>query len=281
MSTETPASEPEAPATSAEASGFDQVDEQQGVFSGGPLAILARLGSLRVFLVLAVIWVVFQTQNSNFLTAFNLTNLVLQIAGVGTISIGITLILLLGEIDLSVGAVSGLAAAVVAVLNVKHGWPAVPSILAGLAVGAAIGALNGFFVTRFDIPSFVVTLAGLLAWQGALLQVLGNTGTINLNDDTIVGLANTFYSDLFGWILAAVVIGSYAFSGYLERLRRRRAGLAPPSMRNFIIRLVAVAIGTIASVVVLNSDRGIPLAGLILIGLCAIFVFASERTTWG
>src|SRR3954454_12716749 len=267
--------------TTQEISAFDEVEAQEGIFSGGPLAFLARLGSARGFLVLAPIWFIFQTQNSNFLTAFNLTNLVLQIAGVGTISIGVTLVLFLGEIDLSVGAVSGLAAAVMAVLNTKHGWGPIPAIVAGLLVGTAIGALNGFFVTRFDIPSFVVTLAGLLAWQGALLQVLGNTGTINLNDDTIVGLANTFYSDLFGWILAAVVIGSYALSGFLERLRRRRAGLAPPSMRNFIIRLVAVAIGTIASVVVLNSDRGIPLAGLIVIGLCAVFVFETERTTWG
>src|SRR4051812_15134302 len=142
MSTETPASEPEAPATSAEASGFDQVDEQVGIFSGGPLAILARLGSLRVFLVLAVIWVIFQTQNSNFLTAFNLTNLVLQIAGVGTISIGVTLILFLGEIDLSVGAVSGLAAAVMAVLNVQHGWGPDSAIRAAAARGGADGGVH-------------------------------------------------------------------------------------------------------------------------------------------
>ena len=112
-----------------------------------------------------------------------------------------------------------------AVLNVKHGWAPVPAIVAGLAVGAAIGAINGFFVTRFDIPSFVVTLAGLLAWQGVQLEVLGDTGTVNLNDDTIVGLANTFYSDTFGWILAIVVIAAYGASGILERMRRapRRA----------------------------------------------------------
>ena len=275
---------PDEPTTAApvpEISAFDETEQQQGIFSGGPMAVLARLGSLRVFIVLAVIWFIFQTQNSNFLHAFNLTNLVLQIAGVGTISIGVTLILLLGEIDLSVGAVSGLAAAVMSVLNVKHGWAPIPAILAALVVGGAIGALNGFFVTQFNIPSFVVTLAGLLAWQGALLQVLGNTGTINITDSTIVGLANTFYSKTFGWILAAIVIGAYALSGFLERLRRTRAGLQPPSTRNFIIRLVAVTIGTIAAVAVLNSDRGIPLAGLILIGLCAVFVFATERTTWG
>src|SRR5206468_7241774 len=114
---------------------------------------LAELGTLRVAFVLALIWIIFQSKNDNFLSAFNLTNLVLQIAAVGTISVGVVLILLLGEIDLSVGAVSGLAAAVMAVLNVQHGWAAIPAIVAALAVGAAIGALNGFFVTRFDIPS--------------------------------------------------------------------------------------------------------------------------------
>ncbi len=242
---------------------------------------IAQLGSLRVALVLAAIWIVFQSQNSNFLSAFNLTNLVLQIAAVGLISVGIVLILLLGEIDLSVGAVSGLAAAVMAVLNVKHGWGAVPAIGAGLATGAVIGLVNGFFVTRFQIPSFVVTLAGLLAWQGALLKVLGDTGTVNLNDPTITGLAGTFYGETVGWILAVVVIGAYAASGWLERVRRARAGLEPPSLRNFIIRLLAVAGGTIAAVLVLRADRGIPLAGLILVGTCAIGTFVTTRTKFG
>jgi D-xylose transport system permease protein len=255
-------------------------DEHRSIRSTLVLRI-AQLGSLRVAFVLALIWTIFQTQNDRFLTAFNLTNLVLQIAAVGTISIGIVLILLLGEIDLSVGAVSGLAAAVMAVLNVKHGWGPVPSILAGLAVGAAIGLMNGFFVTRFNIPSFVVTLAGLLAWQGALLKVLGETGTVNLTDPTITGMTGTFYGEAFGWVLAALVIGAYAASGVLERVRRARAGLAPPSLRAFVLRLVVVAAGTIAAILVLRSDRGIPLAGLILVGLCAVFVFVTTRTVFG
>src|SRR3954463_12564661 len=180
----------------SEPSQFDEVTSE-GLFSGGPLAVLARLGSLRVLIVLAVIWIIFQSQNSNFLSSFNLTNLVLQIAGVGMISIGITLILLLGEIDLSVGAVSGLAAGVMAVLNVKHGWGPIPAMAAALATGLVIGLINGFFVTQFAIPSFVVTLAGLLAWQGALLRVLGETGTINITSPTILGLTGTFYGDTF------------------------------------------------------------------------------------
>src|SRR4051812_15863303 len=260
--------------TQQDVSAFDEVSTE-GILSGGPLAVLARLGSLRVFFVLAIIWIIFQSQNSNFLSSFNLTNLVLQIAGVGMISIGVTLILLLGEIDLSVGAVSGLAAGVMAVLNVKHGWGPIPAMGAALAVGLAIGMLNGFFVTQFGIPSFVVTLAGLLAWQGALLRVLGDTGTVNLTNSKVLGLTSTFYGKAFGFALCVVVIGAYAASGVGERIKRTRAGLAPPAMTGFVIRLAAVAIGTIATVLVLESDRGIPLAGLILVVSCAIMVFVT------
>jgi D-xylose transport system permease protein len=268
------------PESAEQISAFDEVSTE-GIFSGGPLAVLTRLGSLRVFIVLALIWFIFQTQNSNFLSSFNLTNLVLQIAGVGMISIGVTLILLLGEIDLSVGAVSGLAAAVMAVLNVKHGWGPIPAMAAALAVGCGIGLLNGFFVTQFGIPSFVVTLAGLLAWQGALLRVLGDTGTLNVTDEKILGLTGTFYGDAVAWGLAVLVIGAYAASGIGERIKRARAGLAPPPITGFLIRLVAVGIGTVATMAVLTSDRGLPLAGLILIAFCALMVFITERTIWG
>jgi D-xylose transport system permease protein len=271
----------EASSTPAEqTSRFDDTTTE-GIFSGGPLAILARLGSLRVFIVLAVIWIIFQTQNDNFLSSFNLTNLVLQIAGVGMISIGVTMILLLGEIDLGVGAVSGLAAAVMAVLNVKHGWSPYTAIAAALAVGFAIGLLNGFFVTQFGIPSFVVTLAGLLAWQGALLKVLGDTGTVNITDEKVLGLTSTFYGDVVAWILAIIVIGAFAASGLNERRQRAKAGLAPPNLTSFVLSLVAVATGTIAAILVLTSDRGVPLAGLILVGFCALLVFITERTVWG
>jgi D-xylose transport system permease protein len=206
---------------------------------------------------------------------------VLQIAGVATISIGVVLILLLGEIDLSVGAVSGLAAAVMAVLNVKHGWSPVTAILAGLAVGAAIGLFNGLFVTRFLIPSFVVTLAGLLGWQGAQLEVLGETGTININDEKITGLTGTFYGDVFGWVLAAIVIAGFFAVRMNERIRRTRAGLEPPSLTKMIVGTAGVAVATIATVYVLTDNRGIPLVMLIVVGLCALLVFITQRTRFG
>jgi D-xylose transport system permease protein len=239
------------------------------------------LASLRVVLGLAVIWAIFQFENDRFLSAENLTNLMLQITAVGLISIGIVYVLLLGEIDLSVGAVSGLAAAVMAVLNVQHGWSPYLAILAAILVGTAIGLLQGSVFSRFGVPSFVVTLAGLLAWQGALLQVLGSTGSINLNDPKITGLANTFYSDTVGWIIAAVVIASYAgvvLAGYRSRIAH---GLTGESMTPLLVRIVLVAVITLVAVTILNSDRGVPLALLILLAFVAGFEYIAKRTRFG
>src|SRR6478609_2209854 len=178
------------------------------------------LASLRVVLGLAVIWAIFQFENDRFLSAENLTNLMLQITAVGLISIGIVMVLLLGEIDLSVGIVSGLCAAIMAVLNVQHGWNPYLAIAAAIVAGASIGIFQGVIVTAFGIPSFVVTLAGLIGWQGALLWVLGDTGTVNLTDPKIVGLAGTFYRGATAWILGAIVVGLFALACLNARRRR-------------------------------------------------------------
>jgi D-xylose transport system permease protein len=243
--------------------------------------IQGDLASLRVVLGLAVIWVIFQSQNDRFLSAENLTNLMLQITAVGLISIGVVYVLLLGEIDLSVGAVSGLAAAVVAVLNVKHGWNPYLAIGAGVLVGMAIGLLQGAIFSRFGVPSFVVTLAGLLAWQGALLQVLGSTGSINITDPKITGLANTFYSDAVGWIMAALVIAAYAAVTFVGHRRRVAAGLDGEGMLGLGIRVALVAAVAIVVVAVLNSDRGLPLALLILIAFVIGMEYVAKRTRFG
>ena len=239
------------------------------------------LASLRVFVVLALIWAIFQIENSHFLTAQNLTNLFLQITAVGLISVGVVYVLLLGEIDLSVGAVSGLAAAIVAVLNVKHGWSPYTAIAAGVVAGLVIGLAQGFFFTQFGIPSFVVTLAGLLVWQGALLKVLGSTGTVNVTDGRITGLANHFYSDAVGWIVAAIVIAIYAGGTLLAWRRRVTAGLADQQLAGPIIRVVLAAAAAIAAIAVVNNDRGLPLAVLILLAFVGGMEYVATRTRFG
>ena len=246
-------------------------------------AALARgdLASVRVLLGIAVIWTIFQIANDRFLSAVNLSNLTLQIAATATISIGVVLVLLLGEIDLSVGAVSGLAAGVMAVLSVQHGWAPVLGIGAGLAVGVAIGAFNGFIVTRFGVPSFVVTLAGLLAWQGALLWVLGDTGSVNLPPSLITDLTTTFFDPVIGWILGAAAIVAYAVSRLAVRRRREAAGLGVSPLSGLALQLGVIAVAVIAAVAILNADRGGPRAAVIVVVLMILFTFITERTRYG
>ena len=239
------------------------------------------LAEVRVILSIAVIWVIFQLQEDRFLTAVNLTNLVLQITAVGLISIGIVYVLLLGEIDLSVGAVSGVCAAIMAVQSVKHGWNPYLAIALGVAAGAAIGFAQGFLFTQFGIPSFVVTLAGLLIWQGALLEVLGETGTVNITDSKITGLTGTFYSDMVGWVIAAIAIAAFAAVNVNARRKRAAAGLPTPPAASLVIKLVIVAAAIVAAVAILNSDRGVPLAALIFVAFVIVFQYVATRTRFG
>jgi D-xylose transport system permease protein len=135
--------------------------------------------------------------------------------------------------------------------------------------------------SRFGVPSFVVTLAGLLAWQGALLQVLGSTGSINITDPKITGLANTFYSDAVGWIFAVVVIAAYAgivLAGYRSRVSH---GLTGESLTPLAVRIALVALIAIVAVAILNSDRGVPLALLILLAFVVGFEYVARRTRFG
>ncbi len=243
--------------------------------------IQGDLGELRVILGLVLIWAIFYSQEDRFLTATNLTNLVLQITAVGLISVGVVLVLLLGEIDLSVGAVSGLAAAITAVLSVKNGWNPYLAIVAGILTGSVIGLFQGFMFTRFGIPSFVVTLAGLLAYQGALLEVLGKTGTVNINDDVITGLTSTFLSDVLGWALAVAGVVVFALITLLGRRQREREGLKVPALTNQLVRIGLVAVALFVSVAVLNADRGVPLAALILLGFVLFFQYVITRTRFG
>ncbi|WP_438007303.1 hypothetical protein WME89_00365 [Sorangium sp. So ce321] len=254
---------------------------------GAGLAALARrlrqgdASSLPVLLGLILIWGVFASQNENFLSARNLTNLVLQIAAMGTISVGIVLVLLLGEIDLSVGAVSGMSAAVMAILNVQHQVSPALSLLAGVATGSLIGLAQGLWFTRFRVPSFVVTLAGLLAWQGALLWVLGTTGTVNVYDPLISGLAGTFLSPALGWALGALCVGMAVSGQVVTRRRRVKAGLPPASRGAMAARIAGVLVLVAAVVGLLNADRGVPLALLLLLGFVIGFDLLLRRTRFG
>jgi D-xylose transport system permease protein len=268
------ATQPSSPAAPAAPSAFSLASLRRRVAEGD-------LGSLPVVIGLIVIWLIFWRLNPNFLTPRNLTNLVLQIVVYGMISSGVVLVLLLGEIDLSIGAVSGLCAAVMAVVNVKAGQPAAVALIVALLAGAVIGLLQGTWFTRFHVPSFVVTLAGLLAWQGALLWVLGDTGTVNLNDKLIVGLANTFFPTWVGWVIAAAAIVLFAASTAFEHRRRQAAGLVVGSPPVLVVQVIVFGAVMLGAVAVLNADRGVPSGILILLGFVIILDYLTRRTRFG
>lgn len=240
-----------------------------------------ELGSLPVVVGLAVIWAIFYSANPRFLSPVNLTNLLLQIAAMGTISAGLVLILLLGEIDLSAGVVSGLSAAVMAVLNVKLAWPAIPSLAAGVACGAAIGAFHGLWITRLKVPSFVVTLAGLLAWQGALLYVLGDTGTINLVDDVILAIAGTFWPPAIAWALAGAAAFALSGGAVIGRRRRAAAGLPVPPWRADVASIAVRALLLAGVATVFTLDRGLPVAVVLFVGIVLALETLLRRTRFG
>ena len=240
-----------------------------------------EIGSVPVIVALVLIWGIFQILNPHFLSPRNLTNLMVQIADIGVISIGIVLVLLLGEIDLSVGSLSGLGAGVMAVLSVKNHVAPLLSVVAGVLTGTVIGGLQGFWFTRFKIPSFVVTLAGLLAWEGALILILGTTGTINVFDPGIDAIAGNFLTMTQGWALGVIAVAAYAAAILLTRRRRSATGLSLGPVTGAVLRIATAAVLVLVAVFILNSDRGVPLAALLLVGLVVIFDYIIRRTRFG
>ena len=239
------------------------------------------IGSLPVIAGLVLIWIVFYFLNPLFLSPGNLTNLATQIADIGIVSVGIVLVLLLGEIDLSVGSVYGFCSAITAVLSVQKGWAAFPAIAAGLLAGAAIGTFQGFFFTRFKIPSFVVTLAGLLTWFGAQLHTMGETGTININDPSILNLAGYSLPTNVGWGIAVVVAVILGTDLFIRRRGRAAAGLPQTGLVGDVVKFVAIVAVLLGSVAVLTAYQGVPLSLVILLGFVATFDIITTRTKFG
>ncbi|GAB3953310.1 sugar ABC transporter permease [Streptomyces sparsus] len=242
-----------------------------------------ELGSVPVVVGLIVIWAIFQTLDSNFLSAQNLSNLSVYVVGTGLISVGIVFVLLLGEIDLSVGSVSGLSGAVFAVLAVNNGMAEWLAVILALLTGAAAGAVHGFFFAKIGVPAFVVTLAGLLAWNGLMLQVLDRTGTINLDDQGLVAtLSSHYFSDVaaaYGLALVAVVC--YFGAQFMDTRRRSAAGVPSRPMSEIAVRTGVLAVLAFVAAYMLNQYRGLPLALLIFLIVLVGFDLLLRRTTYG
>ncbi|MGK5500052.1 sugar ABC transporter permease [Streptomyces sp. URMC 125] len=242
-----------------------------------------ELGSVPVVVGLIVIWAIFQLMDPAFLSAENLSNLSIYIVGTGLISVGIVFVLLLGEIDLSVGSVSGVASAVFAVAAVNNGVNEWLAVALALVTGALIGALHGFFFAKIGVPAFVVTLAGLLFWNGFMLRVLGTTGTINLDSDGVVGtLSNHYFTDVaVAYGTATVAVGAFFAAQFIGARRRAAAGIPSRPMGEIAVRTGLLAILAFGAAFMLNQYKGMPLALLIFLIVLVAMDFLLRRTSYG
>lgn len=264
-----------------------RVRHDEGI-SGAVRAFIDRvksgdLGSLPVIVGLIIIWTVFQLLNPVFLSSNNLVNLLFDSSTIGVIALGIVCVLMLGEIDLSVGSVSGLSSAIVGVLWVNHGWPIAVAIIAALCSGALIGLLYAFLYNRFSMPSFVSTLAGLLAALGLQLYLLGNTGSINLP----YGSALVSFGQLMvmphplSYALALIAGLAVFVTGFRAAQRRRSVGLSAPSMTGIVLKAVIITLIVGSVVFYLNQSRGVPWMFGLFVALVIAMNYALTRTKWG
>jgi D-xylose transport system permease protein len=242
------------------------------------------VGSLPVLVFMVAIVVFFTLKVSVFFTAVNFDNLLPQMTQVTVMAIGVVFVLLIGEIDLSIGYVSGVCAVVLAELQLPgsgHDYPWWVAILGALAVGAVIGAIQGSFVAFLGVPSFVVTLAGLLAWQGVIIQMLGTQGVITIYDRQINDISNYFFPDWFGWALAIAVTVGFAGTAAGRAVARRRAGLPRRNPLVLLLPVLGWSAAAWLAVAVANRDRGVPFAGVLMVTLLVFWTYVSQRTTFG
>ncbi|MEV7982203.1 sugar ABC transporter permease [Streptomyces sp. NPDC086519] len=246
-----------------------------------------ELGSLPVVIGLVIIWTIFQVKNSLFLSAENLSNISYFLSATGMLAIGLVFVLLLGEIDLSVGSVSGLASTVFAVFVVNHGMNQWLALVLTIVTGVGIGALHGWFFARIGVPAFVVTLAGFLGWNGLMLWLLGDSGTINIPADSgpvhVLGQSSFFMDQAIigAYLLAGLGVVLSALGQFNEQRRRRAAGVPFRPTSEIIVRVALLAVASFAAAAVLNNAAGVSNALVIFLASLVIVDFVLRRTTYG
>ncbi|MFD9193274.1 sugar ABC transporter permease [Streptomyces phaeochromogenes] len=250
-----------------------------------------ELGALPAVLGLIVLCVFFASLRPVFLSELNFANLLTQGAGSIAIAMGLVFVLLLGEIDLSAGYASGVCAAVLAILLTDHGWPWYGAAGAAILTGTVIGLVLGLLVAKVGIPSFVVTLAAFLGFQGIVLMLLKEGTNISIRDETILAVANNNLSPALGWVLLAVGVGAYAAIQLRQNRNRRRRRLAPAPLTLLAVRIGGLAVLGAIAVHLLNQERsrnvivdslkGVPIVVPVIAALLVAGTFLLQRTSFG
>jgi D-xylose transport system permease protein len=269
--------------TGATATGSEPVNES---FFGRLLDNIraGNLGSWPVIIGLVVIVIFFSFKANNFLSPGNFSNIITQMAGVTLLAYGVVFVLLIGEIDLSISYVSGVGGVVVAQLTLAesgHQLPGLVAIFLAVVACIAIGAFQGSFVAFIGVPAFVVTLAGYQIWQGVIQKSIEGEGVIVIQDETVNNMANYFFSNKAGWVIAALVCGVYAASVLGGVISHRRAGVPVRDPLFVAFKLIAVVVVAVVTVIICNKDRGVPFVLLLMIAALLILTFVAKRTTFG
>jgi D-xylose transport system permease protein len=249
------------------------------------------IGSLPAVLGLIALCIVFGVMSDVFLTPGNFANLLTQAASVIVIAMGLIFVLLLGEIDLSAGYASGVTGAVLVILVTNHGWPWYAAFAVSIAVGVLLGYSIGFLVARIGIPSFVVTLAGFLAFQGLLLLLAGEGGTIRIDDPTVLAIQNNNMKPILSWGFFIVVSVLYILSGLNRINSRRKLGLKTELTQLWAIKtagLLGVSGLAVWALCVERSNnpklislKGIPDVVPLILGILVVGTFVLGRTAYG
>jgi D-xylose transport system permease protein len=249
-----------------------------------------NLGPTPIIVGEALTVIIFGFTATNFFTAVNFVNLITETAGTAMLAYGVVFVLLLGEIDLSIGYVAGIGALIVAELQLPGSSFQVNGIIAmliAILACAAIGGVQGSIVALVGVPSFVVTLGGFLIWQGVILNKLEQRGTIIIQDRWINYTDSYFFSHYIGWIIAAIITALYPLSVLYKRMTARGTHIAQVNLYVFIARAIGVAIAAFGTVAISNHARvittplGLPLAGVIIVVFAILLTFLARWTTFG
>jgi D-xylose transport system permease protein len=246
-------------------------------------------GVLPVLAGMILISILFQSLNSNFLSAGNLVNLLIQGAAFMLLAMGEVFVLLLGEIDLSIGFVSGIGGVITAELvKQQYNWPWWAAVIVALLICAGIGLLQGTIITRLGLPSFVVTLAGLLGWQGVMLLILGQGGSLPINNNIINDVASGNLTPAAGWVVVLAIVAVMGVRIWRRESGRRSRGLAAPPASLSLLKIAGIAVTGVVIVLLCNTDRGrivavkgVPWVVLIVLAVLVGWTFLLGRTKFG
>jgi D-xylose transport system permease protein len=251
-----------------------------GVVERTRALVAGDLGPLPVVVGLVAVWIFFQTQNANFLTSRNLSNLTLQMAVTAILAMAVVVVMVAGEIDLSLGSVTGVTSALLGVLLTNDHWSTSAALAATFALGLGIGLLQGLVTVLVGVPSFIVTLGGFLAWAGVQLAVIGPAGNLQVNNGTIAAIGNNYLSHSSAWLIAGAAVAGLALVEAL-RMRERRRSNASGSIAGPVFRVVALAAGLGAVVAFLNGNFGVPYVLVLFLTVGAALGWIMRRTFFG